>query len=288
MIVNYLIFPKIEPIIFNIGPVSFYWYGFMYFIAFLFSSWFLYRRANEFNSFWTKKEIENLLFLCFLGILLGGRVGYVIFYAWDFFSEDVLFLFRIWEGGMSFHGGLIGVVIALFYFSYFNYTRHTFFQVSDFIVPVVPFGLGIGRLGNFINGELWGRVTDAIPWAVLFPSARDQDILTALTNPKWYSLFEQYGMLPRHPSQLYEMFLEGILLFVIFNYLPKRLYLPGTISGLFLLFYGIVRILAECFRQPDPHLGLFKELFSMGQILSFPMVIIGIVLIILSYYQYIK
>ncbi|AKC60431.1 prolipoprotein diacylglyceryl transferase [Blochmannia endosymbiont of Camponotus (Colobopsis) obliquus] len=284
MLINYLVFPKINPVIFTIGPISFYWYGFMYFISFLFVMCFLRYRIKSVNSNWTKREIEHLLFMSFWGVVLGGRIGYILFYAYNFYFENIFFLFKIWEGGMSFHGGLIGVIVVLIWFSYS--TKRNFFQVSDFVIPAIPFGLGAGRLGNFINGELWGRVTINTPWAMLFPNARDQDILLASSDSNLSSLFNYYGMLPRHPSQLYEMFLEGVFLFIMFNFLIKKSLPVGTISGLFLFFYGVIRVIVEFFRQPDFHLGLFQGLISMGQILSFPMIVIGIAIIVLSYYRY--
>lgn len=282
----YFYYHTINPIFFKIGPFVFYWYGVMYGMSFLFVMWFLlYHRNRDFNKkkFWTEQEIEYLLFLSIIGVLIGGRVGYVIFYQWEFFVNNLLWIFYVWEGGMSFHGGLIGVIIAILWFSYKK--NMNFFQVSDFLVPAVPIGLGLGRIGNFINGELWGNVIVNAPFAVFFPNSIYQDILVYQNYPQWKSLFDYYGVLPRHPSQLYEMFLEGIILFIIINIFVSISRPIGSASGFFMLFYGIFRITVEFFRQPDMHLGLIYTIFSMGQILSFPMVIFGIIIIFVAYHK---
>lgn len=285
MLVNFLYFPNINPIICNIGFISVYWYGLMYVISFLFARWWLLRCGKHINNFLKKKDIESILYISCFGILLGGRLGYVVFYAYEILNRDMWFLLRIWEGGMSFHGGLIGVIIGIIYFSYRN--QYSFWKVSDFIVPSVPFGLAMGRLGNFINGELWGRVTINVPWGMFFPTAKYYDWLLSLNDPKLYKLFDCYGMLPRHPSQLYEMFLEGILLFIIINYFSKKSLPIGSVSGLFLILYGLFRIFVECFRQPDMHIGFFMNFITTGQILSFPMVIIGVIILFMVKNNYI-
>lgn len=181
---------------------------------------------------------------------------------------------------MSFHGGLIGVICAMMWFA--HRTRRRFLQVSDFVAPLIPFGLGMGRIGNFINGELWGRVTLDTPWAFLFPNSRSEDIQLAAQDPSLIPILEQYGVLPRHPSQLYEMFLEGVVLFLILNLFVRKPRPMGSVSGLFLIGYGAFRIIVEFFRQPDAQLGLFSGI-SMGQILSIPMIIIGVLMIIWAY-----
>ncbi|NIG87790.1 prolipoprotein diacylglyceryl transferase [Serratia symbiotica] len=280
---NYLAFPKFDPIIFSIGPVSLHWYGLMYLVGFVFAMWLAACRASKPDSGWTKDEVENLLYAGFLGVFVGGRVGYVVFYSLPLFLDNPLYLFKVWDGGMSFHGGLMGVILVMAWFA--HRTQRTFFQVSDFIAPLIPFGLGVGRLGNFINGELWGRVTTDTPWAMLFPGSRSEDIAiaTATADAKLLPLLNQYGVLPRHPSQLYELLLEGVVLFIILNLFIRKPRPMGAVSGLFLLSYGTFRIIVETFRQPDAQLGLFNGMISMGQILSIPMVVAGIMMMVWVY-----
>lgn len=277
----------INPIAFAIGPVIFHWYGIMYGIGFGFVTWFLLAHRRDYlsnkNFIWNDREIGYFLFLNVFGVLIGGRVGYVVFYQWEFFTKHWLWVFNIWEGGMSFHGGLIGVIIAIAWFSYKKNQR--FFQIADYVIPAVPFGLGLGRIGNFINGELWGKVVVNAPIAVFFPGSRHQDILVFLYYPQWKYFFDYYGLLPRHPSQLYEMFLEGIVLFFIMNKFSHSLRPVGSISGLFLLLYGIFRIIVEFFRQPDSNIGFIYNIITMGQILSFPMIVTGILIIYFAYHR---
>lgn len=257
---NYFSFPQFDPVIFEMGPIGLRWYGLMYLIGFIFARWLAVRRARRPNSNWTTEQVDSLLFNGFMGVFLGGRIGYVFFYQFDYFLEDPMYLFRMWEGGMSFHGGLIGVILAMILTAK-NQKRH-FWATADFVAPLIPFGLGMGRIGNFINDELWGRVTD-VPWAVLFPSG---------------------GYLPRHPSQLYESFLEGLVLFVILNWFVQKLRPTGSVAGLFLVLYGLFRFIVEFFREPDSQLGLyFGQHISMGQILSMPMIIIGAMIIAIAY-----
>ncbi|SQI36260.1 Prolipoprotein diacylglyceryl transferase [Leminorella richardii] len=278
---SFLEFPKFDPVIFSLEPtlpLSLRWYGMMYLIGFVFALWLAKRRARQPNSGWTKDEVENMLYIGFLGVFVGGRVGYVLFYSFPEFIENPLYLFKVWEGGMSFHGGLMGVIVAMMWFA--RHTKRTFFQVSDFMAPLIPFGLGVGRLGNFINGELWGRVTD-FQWAMRFPTARAADQLFVQQNPQWLP-YLQDGMLPRHMSQLYEMCLEGIVLFLILNLFIRKARPAGSVSGLFLIGYGTFRFVIEFFRQPDVQLGLFG-LFSMGQLLSLPMILIGVLMVVWAY-----
>lgn len=257
---QYLTFPQFDPVIFSVGPISLRWYGMMYLIGFFFARWLAVRRAKRPDSGWTVEQVDQLLFNGFLGIFLGGRIGYVFFYQLPLFLQDPLYLFRVWEGGMSFHGGLIGAILSMIITAKLQ-KRH-FWATSDFVAPLIPFGLGVGRLGNFINDELWGRVTD-VSWAVLFPSG---------------------GYLPRHPSQLYEAFLEGVVLFCILNWFIRKPRPLGAVSGLFLLFYGIFRFVVEFFREPDAQLGLFfGHEISMGQILSTPMILLGLLILSISY-----
>lgn len=279
----YFYYHKLDPILFTVGPISLYWYGVMYSLGFIFAMWFLSCRAQYYNEifFWTDQEIEYLLYLSIFGVLIGGRVGYMVFYQWEFFTQNLLWIFNFWEGGMSFHGGLMGVMISITWFSFRK--NKNFFKISDFIVPAVPFGLGLGRIGNFINGELWGTVVTDAPIAVLFPGSAYQDILIFQNYPQWQSLFNHYGVLPRHPSQLYEMFLEGIVLFIIINIFVRKPRPVGSVSGLFLLCYGIFRVIIEFFRQPDNHLGLIYNAITMGQILSFPMIVSGVIMVYIAY-----
>lgn len=248
---GYWVFSQIDPVAFSLGPLSVRWYGLMYLFGFAFAMWLAGRRADAPNSGWTRNEVSDLLFYGFLGVILGGRIGYVLFYNFDLFLADPTYLFKIWTGGMSFHGGLIGVITAMIWFA--HKTQRHFFTVADFVAPLIPFGLGVGRIGNFMNGELWGRVTD-VPWAIIFPEA---------------------GPEPRHPSQLYQFALEGVVLFIILNLFWRKHPPRGAISGMFLLFYGLFRFLVEFVRQPDSQLGLYFNEISMGQILSTPMIVAG-------------
>ncbi len=256
---GYWVFSQIDPVAFSLGPLSVRWYGLMYLFGFAFAMWLAGRRADAPNSGWTRNEVSDLLFYGFLGVILGGRIGYVLFYNFDLFLADPTYLFKIWTGGMSFHGGLIGVITAMIWFA--HKTKRHFFTVADFVAPLIPFGLGVGRIGNFMNGELWGRVTD-VPWAIIFPEA---------------------GPEPRHPSQLYQFALEGVVLFIILNLFWRKNPPRGAISGMFLLFYGLFRFLVEFVRQPDSQLGLYFQEISMGQILSTPMIIIGALMIWVAY-----
>ena len=258
---GYWVFSQIDPVAFSLGPLSVRWYGLMYLFGFAFAMWLAGRRADAPNSGWTRNEVSDLLFYGFLGVILGGRIGYVLFYNFDLFLADPTYLFKIWTGGMSFHGGLIGVITAMIWFA--HKTQRHFFTVADFVAPLIPFGLGVGRIGNFMNGELWGRVTD-VPWAIIFPEA---------------------GPEPRHPSQLYQFALEGVALFIILNLFWRKHPPRGAISGMFLLFYGLFRFLVEFVRQPDSQLGLYFNEISMGQILSTPMIVAGALMVWAAYKQ---
>ncbi len=283
MSISYLKFPEIDPVMFSIGPVSLHWYGMMYLVGFVFALWLANRRAAKPNSGWNKNEVETLLYVGFVGVFIGGRLGYVLFYNLPVFLNDPLYLFKVWDGGMSFHGGLIGVICAMIWFA--KRTKRKFFQVADFVAPLIPFGLGLGRVGNFINGELWGRVTLDTPWAILFPSSRSEDLQLVAQDPTTLlPIIQEYGVLPRHPSQLYEMLLEGVVLFIILNIFVRKNRPVGSVSGLFLIGYGAFRIIVEFFRQPDAQLGLFGGV-SMGQILSIPMILLGIIFMVWAYRQ---
>ncbi len=205
----------------------------------------------------------------------------MLFYNLPLFLVNPLYLFKVWDGGMSFHGGLIGVILVMLIFA--RRTKRHFFQVADFIASLIPFGLGAGRLGNFINGELWGRVDPNFRFAMLFPGSRSEDIALAANNPQYQALLNTYGVLPRHPSQLYELFLEGIVLFIILNLFIRKPRPMGSVSGLFLIGYGCFRFIVEFFRQPDAQLGLLTGGLSMGQILPLPMIIAGVIMMIWAY-----
>ncbi len=251
----------INPLALELGPLKIHWYGLMYLIGFGAAWWLGHYRARKAGSGWTEQQVSDLVFWSAVGVILGGRMGYVLFYNFDYFLQHPLWLFAVWEGGMSFHGGLIGVLVVLALFAH----RHgkTFFEIGDFVAPLVPIGLGAGRLGNFIGGEVWGRVTD-VPWAVIFPRAGDG--------------------LPRHPSQLYEMALEGVVLFVLLWWYSASPRPRMAVSGLFLLGYGAFRSLVELVREPDGHLGFIAfDWLTMGQLLSLPMVLLGALLLLLAY-----
>ena len=259
MSLSNFVLPYINPIAVSIGPFKVHWYGVMYLVGFVFAFWMANRRSDRSNGVWNREQVSDVLFYGFMGVILGGRCGYVLFYQLDRFIESPFYLFRIWEGGMSFHGGVIGVVLAIIYYARKN--QRSILATGDFIVPLLPVGLGAGRIGNFINSELWGRVTDS-PLGIVFHNG---------------------GPLPRHPSQLYEFALEGVLLFIILVIFSRKPRPNGSTSGLFLLAYGIFRITVEFFRQPDAQLGLLTFGLSMGQILSLPMVIIGVCLFVFAY-----
>ena len=258
-----IIHPNFDPVALSLGPLQLRWYGFMYLLAFA-AAWLLARRrvylgqryADETGRDWTKQQADDLIAWCCLGAVTGGRIGYVVFYNLSLFLADPLEIFRVWHGGMSFHGGLLGVLAA--FGLYFRKTGKTFLQTSDFTAPLVHIGLFFGRIGNFINGELWGTPSNA-PWAVLFPHA---------------------GSLPRHPSQLYEAVLEGLVLFAVLWTLSAKKRPAGLISGCFALLYCLFRFLVEFVREPDVHLGyLAFGWLTMGQILCLPLILVGLLLI---------
>lgn len=253
-------YPVIDPVIVSLGPLALRWYSLAY-IAGLFGGWWLVKKLNRRPpAVLSPRQMEDILIWALAGVVLGGRFGYVLFYTPDYYAAHPLHILKLWEGGMSFHGGLLGVMAAMLWFC----RRHglSFFAVMDMVAVAAPLGLLFGRIANFINGELYGRVTD-VPWAVRFP---------------------QGGMLPRHPSQLYEAALEGLLLFAILLFVSRLLdyrRYRGLISGLFLAGYGLSRFLLEYVREPDPHLGLIGGgIFSMGQLLSLPMILFGLWLVI--------
>ncbi|MGR6035770.1 MAG: prolipoprotein diacylglyceryl transferase [Candidatus Nitrosoglobus sp.] len=251
-------YPNIDPVALSLGPIKVHWYGLMYLIGFAGGWWLGRLRAKRPLSDWRPEQADDLVFYCALGVILGGRLGYVLFYGFDHLVADPTSIFKIWQGGMSFHGGLLGVLVAMGIYA--RKAGKSFFQVTDFIAPVVPIGLGAGRIGNFINGELWGKTTD-LPWGMIFPDPRAGD-------------------LPRHPSQLYEAALEGVALFLILWLFSSRSRPTMAVSGLFLICYGLFRFAVEFVRVPDPQLGyLALGWVTMGQILSLPMIMIGIILL---------
>lgn len=264
MSVSNFVLPYIDPIAISIGPLDIRWYGLMYLVGFVFAFWMANRQCDKSTGVWSREQASDLLFYGFLGVILGGRAGYVFFYQMSQFLDDPLYLVRIWEGGMSFHGGVIGVVLAIIYYALQN--KRSILAVGDFIVPLLPVGLGAGRIGNFVNAELWGRVTDS-PFGIVFHNA---------------------GALPRHPSQLYEFALEGVLLFIILFMFIRKERPNGSVAGLFLLCYGLFRIIVEFAREPDAHLGFLTFGLTMGQILSVPMVIAGLALITFAYRKKVK
>jgi phosphatidylglycerol:prolipoprotein diacylglycerol transferase len=255
-----LVHPQFDPIAFSVGPLAVRWYGLMYLLAFLGFLLLGRLRANDTWRGLTKQDVDDLLFFGVLGVIVGGRLGYVLFYKPAYYLANPLEVFMVWKGGMASHGGIIGVIIVMYLFA--RSRGKPFLQVADFVVPLIPQGLALGRVGNFINGELWGRPADpnVWPWAMVFPQSGDT--------------------IARHPSQVYQFLLEGVLLFVllwIYSRKPRPL---GVVSAMFLIGYGVLRVIAEFGREPDAFLGLLAFDLSMGQWLSLPMIAIGIGLLI--------
>jgi len=247
------------PIVGTVNP-QIHWYGLMYLFGFLAAWWLCNHRAKQKDSGWNNEQVSDVIFYGAMGVILGGRVGYVIFYKFEELLGDPLMIIRIWDGGMSFHGGMLGVALALFLFA--RKTNKTFFQVSDFVIPMVPLGLGFGRIGNFINKELPGRpVESSISWA-----------------------FDYGDKIARHPSSLYQAFSEGLVLFIILFFYSRKSKPQMAVSGLFLMCYGVFRFITEFYRTPDDHLGFVMfDWMTKGQQLSIPMVIFGLVIFILAY-----
>jgi phosphatidylglycerol---prolipoprotein diacylglyceryl transferase len=255
------IYPHINPIAFQLGPIKVHWYGLMYLVGFI-AAWILlsYRAKHMAYHAWAKERIGDLLFYTAIGGVVGGRVGYMLVYATPELLAHPLQLFKVWDGGMSFHGGLVGVGLAMYLYS--RKIKMSFFKVTDFLGPAIPIGLGAGRIGNFINGELWGRVTH-VPWAMIYP---------------------QVGPQPRHPSEIYEFLLEGVLLFIILWFYSRKPRPRMAVTGLFLLGYGVFRTFCEFFRQPDQQLGFIAwGWLTMGMLLSFPMIVFGIIFLVVAY-----
>jgi len=248
-------FPHFDPIALRLGPVAIHWYGLMYLLAFA-SAWLLGRwRIAHKKTRLTLKDLEDIIFYGVLGVIAGGRLGYVIFYKPLYYASHPTEIFYLWEGGMSFHGGLLGVLLMITWLS--RSRGYKWFEVSDFVAPLIPLGLAAGRMGNFINGELWGRPS-TLPWAMVFPQSGDG--------------------IARHPSQLYQLGLEGLLLFILMWWFANKPRPTGQVSAVFLVGYGFFRFIAEFAREPDDFLGLLTAGLSMGQWLSLPMIVAGIVL----------
>jgi phosphatidylglycerol:prolipoprotein diacylglycerol transferase len=249
--------PTINPVALQLGPLAVHWYGLTYLAAFGLFYWLGTRRLKHLPFAqlpqWERKDIEDILFLGVLGVVLGGRIGYCLFYKPAYYAAHPLEVFAVWQGGMSFHGGMLGVIAAMAWFAHSR--QRPFMQVMDFVAPCVPTGLAAGRVGNFINGELWGRVADpSLPWAMVFRGAGD---------------------LPRHPSQIYQFLMEGLLLFVLLWLYARKPRQQGQVAAAFVFGYGVFRFVAEFFREPDAHLGLLSLGMSMGQWLCVPMIVGG-------------
>lgn len=271
-----MVHPQFSPELISFGPLAIRWYALSYILAFVLFIWLGRRRISQGNTVFTKEMLDDLLTYGVLGVILGGRLGYVLFYKFSHYMQNPGDILKVWEGGMSFHGGFLGVLVAMWLFG--RKRNIGFWGVADFVAPLVPLGLASGRIGNFINGELWGRVTDINAfWAMGFPQARHEDAAVTAHNPQWAEWLAQYGMLPRHPSQLYQFALEGISLFVIVWLFSKKPRPVGQTSMVFLAGYGIFRFIAEYARQPDDYLGLLSLGLSMGQWLSVPMIVLGII-----------
>jgi phosphatidylglycerol---prolipoprotein diacylglyceryl transferase len=259
-----LIHPQINPVALQLGPLAIHWYGLTYLAAFgLFMLLGLRRLKHEpFASMtgaqaWTRRDVEDILFLGVMGVIIGGRLGYCLFYKPGYYMSHPLEVFAVWQGGMSFHGGMLGVIVAELWFAHSR--AKPLLQVADFVAPCVPTGLAAGRVGNFINGELWGRFSSPdLPWGMVFPGSGSD--------------------LPRHHSQIYQFLLEGLLLFVLLWLYARKPRKPGQVAAAFLIGYGVFRFVAEFFREPDDFLGLLALGLSMGQWLCLPMVIGGIAL----------
>ena len=262
-----LMYPQIDPVALQVGPLAVHWYGLTYLAAFalfmllgtlrLRHPPFATARTAQGTPLWTRRDVEDILFLGVLGVVLGGRLGYCLFYKPGYYLSHPLEVFFVWQGGMSFHGGLLGVGVALAWFAHSR--QRSWLQVADFVAPCVPTGLAAGRVGNFINGELWGRLASPdLPWGMVFAHSGT--------------------MAPRHPSQIYQFLLEGLLLFVLLWWYARRQRQPGQVAAAFLMGYGALRFVAEYFREPDSFLGLLSLGMSMGQWLCLPMVLAGVAL----------
>jgi len=257
-------FPNIDPVALDLGFVQVHWYGIMYLLVFAIGWWLAVKRTDLKHIPVKKTQVEDIVFYCVLGVVIGGRLGHVFFYSFDSWLRDPLWPIKVWEGGMSFHGGILGVCLAMWWYA--RKQKYTFLDIMDFVTPSVPLAIGLGRIGNFIGQELWGRVT-TVPWGMEFPNAKDSA-----------------GEL-RHPSQLYEAMLEGVLMFIVIYWFAQKPRPAGAVCSLFVLLYGCARFSVEFTREPDQGIGLIFGWLSRGQILSTPMIIIGLGVFIWSYMQ---
>ena len=278
------IHPQYDPVALDLGFLQLHWYGLMYLLAFAFAYGLAWLRSRSRDDF-TSEMVSDLVFFGAMGVVLGGRIGYVILYNFSEFLANPTYLFRVWEGGMSFHGGFVGVLVAMWLFA--RKYQKSAFSILDFIAPCVPTGLLFGRIGNYVNGELWGRVsTSDLSHLMYFPQAAHADFELLQANPALQAVAKQVGehlLLPRHPSQLYQALTEGVLLFILlwwFSAKPRPRY---AVSALFLLGYGVSRFTTEFFRQPDVGYELIFGWMSKGQLYSLPMIIGGVILLILAY-----
>ena len=273
-------FVDFNPIAISLGPLSVHWYGIMYLLAFVAFWWLGTRRASRADLGWTADEVSDLLFYGAIGVVLGGRIGYLLFYDFEYVLRDPHRIYQIWKGGMSFHGGLIGVLLSFFWFG--HKTGKSWAQIADFVAPLVPPGLFFGRFGNFVGGELWGRLTDS-PWGMIFPKAIDFNNWDSAQMRQAY-LDGALNVHARHPSQLYEAVLEGLVLFLILWFYSIKPRPRMAVAGMFLMFYGIFRSFVEGFRQPDEHLGFIGfDWLTMGRLLSIPLVLVGLSMITFAY-----
>ena len=283
--------PQFDPVAIQLGPLAVRWYGLMYLLAFIqIVILGKFRARQNLLTGWHPRDVDDMLFYGVFGTILGGRLGYVLFYKPFYYFAHPAEMLAIWQGGMSFHGGFLGVLIALWLYARNRNKR--WLEVTDFVAPLVPLGLAFGRLGNFINGELWGRVTSATaPWAVYFPQAAAEDKAWITAFPQeaaargLAAIYERVGMLPRHPSQLYESALEGLVLFALIWLYARHRRPLGAVSGLFLIGYGSFRFLVEYAREPDSFLGTLALGMSMGQWLSLPMIVIGVLMMLWAYWR---
>ncbi|ENV35211.1 prolipoprotein diacylglyceryl transferase [Acinetobacter gerneri] len=280
-----LAYPHIDPVAIALGPLKVHWYGVMYLLAFL-CAWGLATYRAKHRDGWTSEMVSDLVFYGALGVVLGGRIGYVLFYEFDKFLDNPLWLFQVWTGGMSFHGGFIGVMLAMILWC--RKYKKTWFQTMDFIAPCVPTGLMFGRIGNFIGGELFGRVSNGgYSWLMGFPTAQAADREYLIAHPEQQGLLQQVGeylLLPRHPSQIYQALCEGLFLFIILWFFSAKPRPRMAVSALFLIGYGCARFFMEFFREPDADQGyILFGWMTKGQMLSFPMILIGILLMAYAY-----